>query len=71
MGACFNTRSPVFHTFLPIECQIHNSIVAFGIHPPFPHQTKAGKRIRESYRCRKKPVHSLECEILSVKLDSN
>ena len=22
--ACFNTRSPILHLFLPIQCQIHN-----------------------------------------------
>ena len=25
--ACFNTRSPVLHLFLPIQCQIHNTVV--------------------------------------------
>ena len=25
-GMCFNTHSPVFHTSLPIHCQIHNKI---------------------------------------------
>ena len=24
--ACFNTRSPILHLFLPIQCQIHNSM---------------------------------------------
>ena len=23
--ACFNTRSPILHLFLPIQCQIHNN----------------------------------------------
>ena len=22
--ACFNTRSPILHLFIPFECQIHN-----------------------------------------------
>ena len=26
MGACFNTCSLDFHIFLPIQCQIHNTI---------------------------------------------
>ena len=25
MGVCFNTRSPVFHIILPIQCEIYNS----------------------------------------------
>ena len=25
MVGCFNTRSPVLHLLLPIQCQIHNS----------------------------------------------
>ena len=25
---CFNTRSPILHLFLPIQCQIHNIVVA-------------------------------------------
>ena len=24
--ACFNTRSPILHLFLPIQCQIHSII---------------------------------------------
>ena len=27
MVACFNTRSPILHLFLPIQCQIHNIMI--------------------------------------------